>query len=139
MGIGMRAGTGLSFLIGGLVMIATADTGAAAHPALAGEWGGPQVHVSLGETGGRIDFACASATIDSAVHLDTGGKFSATGRHEEFAGGPTQADTTPPTTPARYSGQVDGDTLQLSVLRQGHAAETYTLQRGRRTKLIRCY
>ena len=120
-------------------MVGAADTHAAAHPALLGEWGGPQVRLSLGEAGGRIDFACASATIDAAVHPDGAGNFSAAGRHEDFAGGPAPADTPATTTPARFSGKVDGDTLQLSVQRGGAAAETYTLQRGRRTKLIRCY
>lgn len=139
MRIGMRAGTGFSLVIGGLLMIGAADAHAAAHPPLVGEWGGPQVHLSLDETGGRINFACASATIDSAVYLDAGGKFSAAGRHEDFAGGPAQADTAQPSTPARYTGQLDGDTLRLSVHRQGSAPEAYALQRGRRTKLIRCY
>lgn len=120
-------------------MIGAAGTRAAVHPALVGEWGGPQVHLSLNETGGRIDFSCASATIDAAVQPDAGGKFNAAGRHEAFTGGPVQADAAPPSTPVRYAGWIDGDNLHLSILRKGAAAETYVLQRGRRSKLIRCY
>lgn len=120
-------------------MACAATTHAAAHPALVGEWGGPQVKMSLGAAGGRIEFSCAAATIDAAVHPDAAGMFYVAGRHEDFTSGPAPADTPASTTPARFTGKVDGDILQLSVKRQGAAAETYTLQRGRRTKLIRCY
>ena len=119
--------------------MACAANSAAAHPALVGEWGGPQVRLSLGEEGGRIEFACGSASIDAAVHPDAAGTFNAAGRHEDFTGGAVQADTPARTTPARFIGKVDGNTLQLSVQRRGAAPETYTLERGRRTKLIRCY
>lgn len=139
MSIGVRARAGLSFVIGGFLMIGVANTHAADHPALAGEWGAPQVRLSLGATGGRIEFSCAAATIDAAVLPDAAGNFNVAGRHEDFTGGPAPAGTPPRTTPARFTGKVDGDILQLSVKRQGAAAETYTLQRGRRTKLIRCY
>ena len=135
----VHARTGIAVVIGGLLMVGAANTHAADHPALVGEWGAPQVRLSLGATGGRIEFSCAAATIDAAVHPDAAGTFSVAGRHEDFTGGPAPADTPPRTTPARFTGKVEGDILQLSVKREGAAAETYTLQRGRRTKLIRCY
>ena len=130
----LRAAACLSLIAGGMLMASGADAGTA----LVGEWGGPQVQLSLTAAGGRIEFSCAAATI-AAIRPDPAGKFSADGRHEEFTGGPVQADAAPAATPARYTGQVDGDTLQLTVHRQGRAAETYTLQRGKRSKLIRCY
>ena len=108
-------------------------------PPLTGDWGGPRVRLSLTETGGKMDFDCASATIDAPIRLDAAGKFSAPGRHEAFAAGPTPADTAPPTTAARFEGHVEGDTMHLTVHLKGETAtQEYTLQRGRRVKIIRC-
>ena len=110
-----------------------------ASPALVGEWGGPQVQLSLTANGGRIEFSCAATTIAAAVRPDAAGRFSANGQQEDFTGGATSADKPPPTTPTRITGTVEGDTLHLAVQRQGAAVEAYILQRGRRSKLIRCY
>jgi hypothetical protein len=108
-------------------------------PALTGEWGGPQVRMSLTATGGKMEFDCASATIDAPVRPDPTGKFSAPGRHEAFTGGPTPADVAPPTTAAHFEGHVEGDTMHLTIHRKGETAtQEYTLQRGRRVKIIRC-
>lgn len=137
--VNVHARTGIAVVIGGILMVGAANTHAAASPALAGEWGGSQVRMSLGPAGGRIEFSCAAATIDAAVHPDAAGVFNVAGRHEDFTSGPATADAPTLTTPARFTGKVDGDILKLAVKRQGAAAETYTLQRGRPTKLIRCY
>ena len=113
---------------------------ASASPApLTGDWGGPQVRLSLTAAGGKMDFDCASATIEAPIRLDPAGKFSAPGRHEAFAGGPTLADAPPPMTAARFEGRVEGDTMHLTIHRKGETAtQEYTLQRGRRVKIIRC-
>ena len=124
-----------AILAGVTIMAGTAD---ASPPALTGEWGGPQVHLSLGDTGGTMEFSCASARIEAPVHPDAAGKFTVKGHHEAFSNGPTPADALRPITPAHFTGHVDGNTLHLSVHRPGATAENYTLERGRRTKMIRC-
>ncbi len=128
---------GLFLMIAGAsVMAAAAD---AAPGGLVGNWGGNQAMLALTETGGRIDLGCGTAAIDAPIRPDAAGKFSTTVRYEEFTGGPTRADEAPATTPAHVMGHVDGDTLHLSIHRHGaKAADDYTLQRGRRVKLIRC-
>lgn len=113
-------------------------TAAAAEPGLAGNWGGPQVRLSLTETGGKLDMSCAAATIDGPIHPDASGKFSATGRYEAFVGGPTQADAPPTTTALHVMGHVEGNTMHITLHQKGAKAETYTLERDRRVKLIRC-
>ena len=118
-------------------------SGCAASPPtsapLIGEWGGPQVRLSLTAVGGKMEFDCASATIDAPIRPDPNGKFSAPGRHEAFTAGPTPADVAPPTTAAHFEGHVEGDTMHLTIHRKSEtAAQEYTLQRGRRVKIIRC-
>ena len=111
----------------------------AGSPPLTGEWGGPQVRFHLTEAGGTLDLACAAVHLDSPVRAGADGKFAAEGRYEDFAGGPAPADVPPPSTPAHFSGHIDGDTMQLSVHRHGDkTAQAFVLERGRRVKLIRC-
>lgn len=130
---------GLLLAVAGVSLMACATDANGAPAGLTGDWGGNQARLSLTETGGRVDLGCATATFDSPVRPDASGKFSANARYEEFTGGPTRADEAPATTPVHVMGHVDGDTLHLTMHRKGApAAEDYTLQRGRKVKLIRC-
>ena len=110
----------------------------AAQPILTGVWGGPQIIVTLGETGGNVQFSCASAGIDSPVRPDLKGKFSIVAQQSEFGTGPTPADRALATFPTRFAGHVDGDILHLAIERRGAEPAHYTLKRDRRVKLIRC-
>ena len=135
---GSSAAARIIVLSGALLMATAADSTAAGAP-LVGDWGGRQIRLSLAETGGKVDFNCASASIDSAVMPDAKGSFTATGRYEAFDAGPMHnADAAPKTIAAHFTGHVDGNTLHLSVHRKGSEAESYTLERDRRVKLIRC-
>ena len=109
-----------------------------AHAPLTGQWAGPQVQMTAGDTGAKIEFSCASATIDAAVYPDDAGNFKASGRHSSFPVGPTPADVPPASSPVQFTGHVAGDILHLNLHRQGVQDESYRLERGRRTKLIRC-
>ena len=127
-------------LLAAVFTIAAAAGAAPLRPALSGEWGASQIRLALTATGGTIDFDCASARLDTPVHPDAGGNFTANARYEAYAPGPTRAADAPPATvPARIIGRVDGSTLHLSVRTKGDtAAHDYTLERGRRVKIIRC-
>lgn len=133
------SGSGRTLLIaaGMTLMVSTAHAGPALP--LTGEWGGPQVRLLLTETGGKLELACAAANIDAPVRPDAAGKFIAAGSYESFTGGPTPADVPPKTTSAEFSGHVVGNTLQLSVRqRGGNTTQDFTLERGRKVKMIRC-
>ena len=128
---------GFLFAAGVLLM------GAAPHQAstapLTGEWGGPQARFHLTATGGTLDLACATVRIAAPVRPGAEGSFTAEGAYEDFAGGPTAADVRPTSTPAHFSGRVDGNRMQLSVQRAGDkTTQDFALERGRRVKLIRC-
>lgn len=110
-----------------------------ALPDLAGDWGGPQARLFMTADGGRLDLACASASIAGPLRATGNGGFSASGRYEEFGGGPTLADVAAATVPAHFTGKVVGDVMQLSVHADGaKAPQDLTLERGRRVKLLRC-
>lgn len=83
-------------------------------PDLSGEWGGTQASMVLAPSGGTLSYACGAGTIDSAWSLASDGRFTASGLHY-FGGGPLPPQGRPPH-PARYSGQVDGDVLMLTVV-----------------------
>jgi hypothetical protein len=136
----------LALCAGISLMISTPDAASNAAPAsvpqaspLTGEWGGPQARLVLTETGGQLDLSCASASLDTPIHLDAAGTFGAKGRYESFSGGPTLADVPPATTAAHFDGHVEGNTMHISIRREGEkTAERHILERGRRVKLIRC-
>lgn len=135
--------SGVFVVAAGIVlMISTAHaapSSTSSEAPLIGDWGGSQVQLQLTETGGKLELSCASASIDTPVRLDATSKFGATGRYESFTGGPTQGDVAPAMAKVHFDGHVDGDTMHLSIRRGGdEAAERYTLERGRRVKLIRC-
>lgn len=82
-------------------------------PAVLGTWGGRQASLVLADSGGAVSYRCGSSTIDSAWTLSPAGQFSATGRYY-FGGGPVPPGGGTPH-PARYSGQILGSTLTLTV------------------------
>lgn len=120
-------------------LCAMTAAGASAAPPLAGEWGGDRAQLTITAAGGRIDYDCGSGTIAGPVRLDAKNRFKASGRHEDYSAGPTQADAAPKTHATTYSGSLKGDTLVLTVKVSGEAKpRTLTLLRGKRVKLIRC-
>ena len=82
-------------------------------PAVLGSWGGQEASLVLTSSGGTLSYACGAGTIDSAWTLSGAGQFVASGQHF-FGGGPVPPQGHPPH-PARYSGQVQGDVLTLTV------------------------
>lgn len=104
---------------------------------LTGSWGGDRTLLTLGPDGGSFKQDCASGTIAGPIHLDAHGRFTASGRFEKNRPGPQPADV-PLGEPARFEGQVKGQTLQLVVHPASGGEQKLTLTSGRRVKLIRC-
>lgn len=82
-------------------------------PDALGSWGGQEVSLVLTTSGGTLSYPCGAGTIDSAWTLSSAGLFVASGDHF-FGGGPVPPQGRPPH-PARYSGQVQGNDLILTV------------------------
>lgn len=115
---------------------------ASAHGrALTGAWGGPGVSLVVEAASARLQADCAEGHIDGVVTLDGAGRFTAAGAFEAHHGGPQLVEEgTPAGAPARFSGRVRGDAMELTVTGLGGAAPIrYTLTRGARPTLVRCY
>jgi hypothetical protein len=128
----------MAAIIGGSLLAACSQAGEAPVSAV-GTWGGDRLNLVLGPTGGRLEYDCATGSIDAPVRLDAAGRFSARGTHIPHQPGPERIDqaTTPRT--ATYDGRVAGNVLELSVRIDGEAtAHTYRLERDRTVKLLRC-
>lgn len=124
-----------------LAMIAAScATPASSDRSLAGNWGGQHVGLVMGEANGRLDYDCAAGTIDGPMTADAAGRFAAPGTHTPGQGGPDRIGFTPPSYPARFSGNARGDTMTLTIdvpdlnVRIG----PYTLRRDAEPMLLRC-
>lgn len=105
-----------------------------------GAWGGDHLRVDVTPGGGTTEYDCAHGTIDEPLVADRNGRFSASGTHTFEHGGPIRADELPDRHPARYDGQVSGDTLRFSVTvtdRQ-QTLGAFTVTRGAASRLVKC-
>jgi len=104
-----------------------------------GDYGGEHVGLSLDAEGGRLEYDCASGTIDGPLTTDSLGRFSVTGRHTPGEGGPDRVGDAPRSWPARYLGQARGDILTLRVEVEGAASPgAFRLTRDAAPMLLRC-
>ncbi|MEO6387402.1 MAG: hypothetical protein ABIT16_02930 [Croceibacterium sp.] len=107
---------------------------------LAGSWGARGVSLVLDAQQGHLEYDCAAGTIAGPLVPDAAGRFAADGTHTPGQGGPVRIDQPPPSWPARYTGIVRGDTIQLSVEVPARALSLgpFTLRRGAQPQLLRC-
>jgi hypothetical protein len=105
---------------------------------LAGVWGGDRTVLTFGVTGATIQSDCAQGAITGPILLAADGHFRASGTFENQGPGPQEADRAV-LPAASFTGQVDGDTMVLTVHESGgRAPMRLTLRRGVRPKLVRC-
>lgn len=125
-------------LASGVMPMSDAEAKSASSP-ISGIWGGPQIRLQADAHSTTIDLDCAHGRITGPIKLDKKQRFSVKGSYELYTPGPQQADV-PVTASARYSGQVSGDTLTLDIVpASGAPKQSYTLTRGKMSKIIRCY
>ena len=80
-----------------------------------GMWGGAGIRLDVSADGAIIEYDCAHGTIDQPIVGDRNGRFTVTGTHVREHGGPIRVDEPPDRHPARYDGQVAGNSMRLSV------------------------
>ena len=107
---------------------------------LTGAWGGRSVALLVTGAGGVLEYDCAAGTIDQPLQPEAGGRFSATGTHTPGQGGPVREGDIPEVFPARYDGEVSGDTMTLTVtlVASGQSVGAFTLTRDASPRLTRC-
>ena len=106
----------------------------------AGTWGGTGIALEVTESGGTIDYDCAHGTISEPILLDDGGRFEVKGVHYREHGGPVRDGEGGNGQPVRYSGQVRGDEMTLTVRPEagGDVIGNYTLVRGKMGRVRKC-
>lgn len=92
------------------------------------------------ESGARIEYDCARGTISGPLVLDSDGRFAVKGRHFHEHGGPVRHGEDSNGQPVRYTGQVAGDAMTLTVTPEGSdtAISSHTLVRGKTGRLRKC-
>jgi hypothetical protein len=106
---------------------------------LSGQWGGPHVGVTFEGGIARVEYDCASGTIDEAILPGPDGRFAAKGTHVPGKGGPVRVGEIFTSHRAEYRGTVTGDAMELTaVLEDGTVIGPYTLTKGAEPQLTRC-
>ena len=118
-------------------IVMTGTSAGAAGEELQGVWSAPGALLTVGPDGAVFRQDCSEARF-GPVLPDKSGAFRATGAWEDHAPGPQPADAPPPRQDAILEGQFRDDALVLTVRRAGGAAQSFTLLKGKRAKLIRC-
>lgn len=103
-----------------------------------GQWGGEHVRLSVSDTGGSVEFDCAHGTLDAPLNVDTEGRFSVPGTLVR-EGGPVVPGREGEKQSVRYSGRLDGSSMNLDLSRDnGDRMGSFLLKLGDRGKLVKC-
>jgi len=107
--------------------------------ALKGNWGGEGAGLQITDDGAQLFFDCAKGTIEGPITLDENGRFEVTGRYVKEGPGPTRPEQTQGVG-ARYLGQLDGNTLTLSIrlTLSRDVLGPFTLTKGRMPRVREC-
>ncbi|HEV2707816.1 MAG TPA: hypothetical protein VGV59_17990 [Pyrinomonadaceae bacterium] len=100
---------------------------AAENRVATGLWGGERVSLEVGDEGARVEYDCAHGTIDRPLVLDRRGRFNVTGTHVEERGGPVRMGEGQNAYAVRFSGQVSGARMKLTVRRSDNKASSELL------------
>lgn len=121
-----------------LLALAGCATAQQAGTAVTGDWGGTHIGLSLDPAGGRIEYDCASGTIEPIIP-GAGGAFVAAGTHTPGQGGPAREGEVLPTYRAQFSGTVRGDRMDLrGRVENGVELGPFALRRGAEPGIFRC-
>jgi hypothetical protein len=115
-----------------------AGGGGSPRRASAGAWGATGIALEVTDSGGTIEYDCANGSITEPLVLDADGRFDAKGFHVPRHPGPTRDDDESKGMPVRYTGQVQGDTMTLTVRPQGGGTRRFWSSRGETGRIRRC-
>ena len=103
-----------------------------------GVWGGQHIHIEVGETSATIEYDCANGVINGPLTVDATGHFKLRGTHRVERGGPIRADDDSKGQPATYTGSIKGNTMTLTLKIGDGDEETFTLEKGKNGRLVKC-
>ncbi|MFL6299570.1 MAG: hypothetical protein ACJ71N_03050 [Terriglobales bacterium] len=125
------------FILGAaLFLVPSLSASEKPHALAKGAWGGDHVTMNVTESGAQLEFDCAAGEISEPVRVDATGNFDARGKYAGEHPGPTRDEDT--STPVRYHGQIDHNSMELTIMAGRETVGTFTLTRGRETILRKC-
>src|SRR3954464_10977346 len=106
------------------------------HTLATGVWGGDHVTMNVTDVGAQLEFDCASGEISEPLKVDAAGDFDVRGKYAAEHPGPTRDEDT--STPARYHGHIDHDSMNLTIDSGKETVGSFTLTRNRQPILRKC-
>ena len=105
-----------------------------------GLWAGDHISIEVTEEGATIEYDCAHAKIEQRITLDRRGRFDVAGMQVQEHGGPVRQNDEGAGYPVRFTGQVSGKRMKLSVRKSGtkELIGTFTLVYGAQPRLRKC-
>ena len=128
----------IAFLMAVVLMACTSGGTMAEDRVPAGSWGGEHVRLTVSDVGGTVEFDCGHGTLDAPLKVDTDGRFDVPGSLVR-EGGPVVPGREEDKQSVRYSGRVNGSSMDLDLRRDtGDALGSFRLKMGERGKLLKC-
>ncbi|MGH9160728.1 MAG: hypothetical protein ACRD2X_12190 [Vicinamibacteraceae bacterium] len=105
-----------------------------------GLWGGEGVQLTVTADGATVEYDCGHGGMDEVIAFDTHGRFELSGWHAQERGGPVREGTVDQKLAARYVGRVRNDqmTLRVELTDSGTTLGPFSLERGKRVRLVKC-
>jgi len=103
-----------------------------------GTWAGDHIVLEVSESDAKVELDCAHGEVTQPVKIDKQGNFKVSGTFTAEHGGPVRRDENPESAPVTYSGQVNGDTMTLTITRGEEKLGDFTLTRGGQPHLMKC-
>lgn len=104
-----------------------------------GEWGGDHISMSVADGSAKIEYDCAHGYIQGPLVVDDHGKFQLRGTFTPERGGPVRQGESAREQTATYSGELKGNSMTLNLKLAGSDdTETFTLEKGKTGRLVKC-
>jgi hypothetical protein len=124
------------------VLLAVTPTPSAADSRVAeGRWGGTGIALDVTPSGAKVELNCAHGPIEGALSLDDKGGFDLPGTLVRERPGPVRMDREEePGLAVRYVGRLDGETLELRIIRPEAPGPPGPLaaKHGQTPRLLKC-
>ncbi len=105
-----------------------------------GNWAGKHISIEVTEQGAKIEYDCASGTINKKIILDKNQHFNVLGTHTEEHGGPMRENGNLNSYPVRFMGRIRGKRMTLIVKREdsNKVIGKFSLTHGQEPLLVKC-
>ncbi len=105
-----------------------------------GGWSGSHISLEVTESGAKIEFDCASGTINEKMVLDGKHRFDIPGTYVEEHGGPVMLNEQQKGYSVRYKGSIKSNKMSLTVKRtdNNEIIGIFTLMFRREPNLVKC-